>query len=93
MILLSLRGKGEDVFWVSFFHEAYHVLYGERKRLYIAEKKSVDAEEIKADRFAAETLIPAKYNERIVACTSKQEIVDFLDNLNLTEGADYFFFS
>ena len=26
MILLSLRGKGEDKFWFSFFHEAGHVL-------------------------------------------------------------------
>ena len=23
MILLNLRGKGEDLFWFSFFHEAY----------------------------------------------------------------------
>ncbi len=86
MILLSLRGKGEDIFWFSFFHEAYHVLNGERKRLYIAEKKSEDEEEIQADRFAAETLIPAKYNERIVACTSKQEIVDLAQVLTISPG-------
>ena len=27
MILLNLRGKMEDRFWFSFFHEAGHVLY------------------------------------------------------------------
>ncbi len=35
MILLSLRGKGEDKFWFSFFHEAAHVLNDSKKNLYI----------------------------------------------------------
>ena len=86
MILLSLRGKGEDLFWFSFFHEAYHILHGERRRLYIAEKNSTDPEERKADHFAAEILIPAKYNERITACSSKQEIVDLAQILNICPG-------
>lgn len=33
MILLSLRCRGEDIFWFSFFHEAYHVLHGKKKEL------------------------------------------------------------
>lgn len=86
MILLSLRGKAEDLFWFSFFHEAYHILHGEKQRLYIAEKNSTDTEEQKADRFAAEILIPAKFNEHIVACTSKQEIVELAQNLNICPG-------
>ncbi|MDY0290463.1 MAG: helix-turn-helix domain-containing protein [Sphaerochaeta sp.] len=86
MILLSLTGEGEDVFWFSFFHEAYHILYGDKQRLYIAEKNSIDAEEQKADRFAAETVIPAKFNEQIAACSSKQEIVDLARILNICPG-------
>jgi len=86
MILLSLTGEGEDVFWTSFFHEAYHILHGEKQRLYIAEKNSTDAEEIKADRFAAEILIPAKFNERLAACTSKQEIVGLAKDLHISAG-------
>ena len=35
MILLNLRGKMEDQFWFSFFHEAGHVLYDSKKDLYI----------------------------------------------------------
>jgi plasmid maintenance system antidote protein VapI len=31
MIVLSLRGKGEDLFWSSFFHEAYHILFGKKQ--------------------------------------------------------------
>lgn len=86
MILLSLRGKGEDLFWFSFFHEAYHILHGEKQRLYIAEKNSTDIEEQKADRFAAEMLIPAKFNEQIVACSSKQEIVALAQMLGICPG-------
>ena len=44
MILLSLRGKGEDRFWFSFFHEAGHVVRQHRKReLFINDGTSKDA--------------------------------------------------
>ncbi|MBI9094880.1 MAG: helix-turn-helix domain-containing protein [Sphaerochaeta sp.] len=86
MILLSLRGKGEDLFWSSFFHEAYHILHGEKQRLYIAEKNSTDTEEQKADHFAAEILIPARFNEHIASCTSKQEIIKLAQALIICPG-------
>lgn len=86
MILLNLRGKGEDIFWFSFFHEAYHVLYGEKKRLYIAETHSKDMEEQKADRFAADTLIPEIYNSLITGFATKQEILDLAQRLSLSPG-------
>ena len=31
MILLNLRGKREDQFWFSFFHEAGHILHDGKK--------------------------------------------------------------
>ncbi len=86
MILLNLRGKGEDIFWFSFFHEAYHVLYGEKKRLYIAEAHSKDVQEQKADRFAADTLIPETYNSLITGFTTRQEIIDLAQQLSLSPG-------
>ena len=42
MILLNLRGKSEDIFRFTFFHEANHVLTGKKQRLYIAETNSTD---------------------------------------------------
>jgi addiction module HigA family antidote len=86
MILLNLRGKGEDIFWFSFFHEAYHVLHGEKKKLYIAEKNSIDAEEQKADRFAADILIPEKYNPLIAGFSSKKEILALAKSLDISPG-------
>jgi Zn-dependent peptidase ImmA (M78 family) len=58
MILLSLRGKYEDVFWFSFYHEAGHLLLHGKKDLFIEEVggKSDEAEE-EADDFAKVFLI------------------------------------
>ncbi|NQU42325.1 helix-turn-helix domain-containing protein [bacterium] len=86
MVLLSLRGKGEDIFWFSFFHEADHVLHGKKQRLYIADKDSDDPEERKADRFAAETLIPAKHNARIRGITTRAEIRELAEELGISPG-------
>ncbi|WP_320129711.1 helix-turn-helix domain-containing protein [uncultured Sphaerochaeta sp.] len=86
MILLNLRGKGEDIFWFSFFHEVYHILHGSKKELYIAEKNSIDGEEQEADSFAADILIPEKYNVQIAGFTSKQEILDLAKSLAISPG-------
>ena len=85
MILLSLRGKGEDKFWFSFFHEAGHVLKDKKKRLFINDESNGDIEK-KADAFAAETLIPAKHDARISSCRSKQEIILLADELRISPG-------
>lgn len=67
MIILCLRGKGEDRFWFSFFHEAWHVLNPIKKNLLINDGNSTDPEEKKADDFTAEFLIPSEYNDEIIA--------------------------
>ena len=85
MILLSLRGKREDRFWFSFFHEAGHVLKDKKKRLFINDESNGDIEK-KADAFAAETLIPAKHDARISSCRSKQDIILLADELSISPG-------
>lgn len=86
MILLHLRGKTEDLFWFSFFHEAYHVLHGKKQHLYIADTHATDEQEIKADTFASEILIPKKYNVRISSITTKHEIIEIAKELNISPG-------
>lgn len=89
MILLNLRGKAEDRFWFSFFHEAGHVVHSHKTGLYIAGDQACaddpnrDAE-IAADRFAEEFLIPRKYNERIRGIRSKVEVVAVADALDVS---------
>lgn len=85
MIILSLRGKSEDKFWFSFFHEAGHVLNGSKKQLYIADE-SKNPDELAADKFAAEFLIPEKHNDRIRNCSSKADIIKVADELDIAPG-------
>lgn len=86
MILISLRGKAEDVFWFSFFHEAGHILFGEKKRLYIAEERSRDKQELEADAFAANLLIPESYNQAIAKITASSEVLSLAETLAISPG-------
>jgi addiction module HigA family antidote len=86
MILLSLRGKGEDKFWFSFFHEAGHVLNDSKKDLLINDGTHDDPREKRADDFAAEFLIPAQYNQAIQKYRSKAEVFYLADKLDISPG-------
>ena len=88
MIILNLRGKFEDLFWFAFFHEASHVLHDGKKHLFINNGKSKqdDPKEIQANEYAAEFLIPARYNERITAATSKKQIIAIAYELGIAPG-------
>ncbi|MCE5273254.1 helix-turn-helix domain-containing protein [bacterium] len=85
MILLTLRGKGEDKFWFSFFHEAGHVLNDNKKNLYIADNSEAP-EEQEADRFAAEFLIPGRYDDTIRSLRSEASFIEVADELNIAPG-------
>ena len=59
LIQLSLRGKTNDLFWFSFFHECAHILKHPKRKIYIDDGKTDTscAEEIEADTFARNTMI------------------------------------
>ena len=86
MILLSLRGKFEDFFWFSFFHEAGHVLHDSKKDLLINDGTRKDDREIRADEFAADLLIPAKYNSAISNIRSNSEVLQIAEKLEISPG-------
>jgi len=85
LIIISLRGKAEDRFWFSFFHEAGHVLKSNKKRLYIADA-SESPEEVAANNFAAEILIPQHYNNLIREATCSCDILNIADKLSVSPG-------
>ncbi len=85
MILLNLRGKGEDRFWFSLFHEAGHVLHDNKKGLYIADE-SDDPVEARANEFAANFLIPERYNEQIRRLRSKVQVRELAQQLGISPG-------
>jgi HTH-type transcriptional regulator/antitoxin HigA len=63
VIQLSLRGKSDDQFWFTLFHELGHVLlHGERDLYLLGAQTEAEAE---ANSFATETLIPAAYSDKL----------------------------
>jgi len=86
MIILTLRGKGEDKFWFSFFHEAGHVLHDSKKELLINDGSHDDPREKRADDFAAEFLIPSKYNDTIRQIRSRAQIISLADRIGIAPG-------
>jgi len=71
LIQLSLRGKYNDRFWFTFFHEVGHILLHSKKDYFLEgtdnEFISQRIEEKEADEFSADFLIPKeKLNEFIL---------------------------
>lgn len=59
LIQLSLRCSYADIFWFSFFHEIGHLLcHGKREIFVDSEDMEQTTQELEADRFAADILIP-----------------------------------
>ena len=58
IIQIGLRYKTDDHLWFSFFHEAGHLLLDDRQRSGISDLDGDSAAEERANRFAADLLIP-----------------------------------
>ncbi|MCF6175675.1 MAG: ImmA/IrrE family metallo-endopeptidase [Victivallaceae bacterium] len=86
MILLSLRGKSEDKFWFSFFHEAGHLLHDSKKDLFINDGTKGDLREQRADEFAAEILVPKHFNPLIEMAKSKTDIIQLAEKIGVSPG-------
>lgn len=86
MILLNIRGKTEDKFWFSFFHEAAHVLNDSKSDLYISKDKAEDDREINADSFASEMLIPHRFDPLIKEIKTKARIRFIANELEISPG-------
>jgi len=86
MILLNLRGKMEDHFWFSFFHEAGHVLYDSKKDLYINDGTIDDPREHGANEFAANILIPRDRDPEIASFRTKEEVIRLANELKISPG-------
>lgn len=100
LIQLSLRGKKDDRFWFSFYHEAGHILLHGRKEQFIdnggnskvlshayltPELKLIEAE---ADDFAVSFLIPKKKFSEFIARNdfSSSRVKEFSEELGIAPG-------
>jgi HTH-type transcriptional regulator / antitoxin HigA len=88
MIQLSLKGKSDDIFWFSFFHELGHLVkHGKRAQFVdLEDNNKTDKVEVEADEFASNTLIPRGEYSRFFRKSnfSGSEIVSFADRIGVS---------
>jgi len=86
LIQVSLRYAWEDSFWFSFFHEAGHVLL-HGKRLAFVDDRDVDSsQELEADAFAGNLLIPARYDAELGRIVTLAEVQALARKLQVPPG-------
>lgn len=84
VLALTVRGKTADIFWFSLFHEIYHIIEG---HIY-NQRMTTECEELEADSFAAETLIPRNEYERFLNTYTgdKDSICKFAHKMDIAPG-------
>jgi HTH-type transcriptional regulator/antitoxin HigA len=89
LIQLSLRHKTDDQLWFSLFHEIRHLLHRKRVDFIDDERASTkDADELDADQFARDTLIPPDaYADLVgVGAITAQVIREFAKSQGIAPG-------
>lgn len=89
LIQLSIRNRYEDIFWFTFFHEVGHILlHKKRERFIDFDDSDTSQEEIEANKFAADTLIPPeKYREFVgYADFSRNALSIFASEIGVSIG-------
>lgn len=86
MIGLNLRGKSNDHFWFTFFHEAGHILNDSKKETYIDVEYADDPREEDANRFAANILIPPERVQDLSGLKSYEAVQAFARSIGIDPG-------
>jgi HTH-type transcriptional regulator/antitoxin HigA len=89
LIQLSLYGKANDRIWFTFFHEVAHLLKHNRKGIFLDEfdgKGPTLPEEVEADEWACNFLIPAKYFKELHKLKTEKAIVEFAQKVKIHPG-------
>ena len=89
LIQLSLHYKREDQLLFSFFHEAGHVILHGRRDIFVDfADRSDDRQELEANRFAAEYLIPESELARFVnrGNYSESSVLQFARRVSVAPG-------
>lgn len=86
MICLNLRGKSNDRFWFTFFHEAGHILNDSKKETFIDVEYFDDPREHNANRFAASLLIPPHNDEDLQGLIDYRSVETFAAQIGIAPG-------
>lgn len=88
ILCLTLRQKFADIFWFTLFHEIAHIINGDTKRQFIDMDSLSGEAELKADRFARNTLIDTVEYDAFVEAKgykSRIEIQKFAKSQNVKD--------
>lgn len=86
MICLNLRGKSNDRFWFTFFHEAGHILCDSKREVHVDVHPTDDPQERAANRFASELLIPSRYQQSLAGLKSIKAVREFAERVGIHPG-------
>lgn len=90
IIMISDRGKKDDIIWFTFFHEIAHLIKHSRKEVFVdIDNKEENNVEQEADKFARNILIPDKYYNNFIKQNkifTESNIIEFSKDLNITPG-------
>lgn len=87
MLLLSFRHLSDDQFWFSFFHEIAHLLLHPLENIIIDDwEDSITNEELEADQYAAEILIPREFHADLAMLRDDRSIIRFARQLGISRG-------
>lgn len=87
-IILSFRYRTDDHFWFSFFHEAAHLVLHTNAGMFIdADWPTDHPAEKEANEFAANILVPQKYQEELYRIpTEMRAIIRFARRIGVSPG-------
>ncbi len=67
LLQLSLKYKTDDQLWFTFIHEAAHILFHQKRGIFIEGGERSSREESEANRFASDFLIPPEDYKSLVS--------------------------
>lgn len=83
LIQLSLRHRWSDTFWFTFFHEIGHLLLHSKKDVFINDQGPHSGAESEADAFASQLLIPRRFEDRLSALHTDDDVKEFSKELGV----------
>ncbi len=89
MILLSFRGRSDDTFWFTVFHEIGHLILHSAKTFVDADMDGddVDENEREANQFASRLIVPEKHVEEFEHLPAdKYEVIRFSVSVGVAAG-------
>lgn len=88
MVLVSFRHLSDDQFWFSFFHELAHLLLHPTEHVIVDDdlEDSQTQEEVEADLYAGQILIPAEFKPELASLRDERSIIAFARKLGISRG-------